>query len=626
MMSAPENAPVSMSAWEDLQLATDPGTAPDRLAELATGGDRELRRAVAGNPNAPRELLYKLGADCPEAFLANPALLLFLLEDPNLSERMPLATLRVLARYETLPVAMIAGAARRGDFQIEQALAANPQTPASVLQDLADRPADCVREAARLHITLAGELPADTDWRDRAYQATVASLQQGRTEALLRPYVPMLLLDWLSACQAPILREAVAKNSIAPPHLLARLAADPVLQVRKAVAGHPAAPPTVLINLSRDGHPDLLAALAANPRVPVELLERLARETVATLRLKAMGPAGISGDLLAKLARAQWTILTAIVQNPQASPLLLAELLAALEAIARQVSLQPAPCGFVRHYAPLRWHIAMHPNTSEADAEGLFGPEPLVRIGRFFESVEPIHPGVASFGILKQVAGHPRAPRYVLAQLARVSLPLQAVVARNPNAPPDLVRQWSGYPAYHGSIAPNPQIAAPLLAKLAREGDESVRRQVACNPALDTSTLATLSQDGDEGVRLNLAENPAVPASVLEQLLEDVSGRVSSAAIAPYLQQVPDGLPQVLAKSLQALSGPRDRDRRFILLFHPQMPPASLAARSRALNWLERCAIAQNPNTPQPCVERLAAEGNCIVRAAARANLRGAKN
>ncbi len=618
-------ADAATSETADLQsAAADPQTPPASLAELATGADLDLRRAIASNPNTPGEVLCTLGADFPEEFLANPALLLLLLAEPNLADRMPLATLRVLSRYETLPAAILAGAARRGDFQIEQALAANPQTPAPILSDLAEHPSDRVRDAARLHVALAGELAPDADWRDRARLSAIAILKRGRTEPLLRPWVPPLLVEWLATSEAPILRETAAKNPVTPGPLLACLAADPVLQVRRAVACNPTTPATALAALSREGRPELLAALAANPQAPAELFAALAGEAVAGVRQKICAQTQPTGDALHRLVRSEWAILAAIAQNPRSPRSQLTKLLATLEALAEAVAAKRlASRAFSQQYSLLRWQIALHPNVPQSLAERAFGRGLCAQVRSFFERAEPLRPGIASFGILKQIAENPRAPRYVLSELAATSLPLQAIVARNPNAPPELIRAWSELPARRRSVAPNPQISARLLGELIGDRDRKVRRDAACNPALDPISCARLAGDRDEGVRCNLAQNPATPVAVLEQLLADGSPGVSAAATAPYLEKMPAGLPRVLAGTLRARWDPRDLDCQFVVLLHPQMPPECLVARSRSLNWLERCAIAQNPSTPQACLERLAREGNCMVRAAARENLAG---
>ena len=60
---------------------------------------------------------------------------------------------------------------------------------------------------------------------------------------------------------------------------------------------------------------------------------------------------------------------------------------------------------------------------------------------------------------------------------------------------------------------------------------------------------------------------------------------------------------------------------RLIILQNHQTPAFILATISRSTSWLERYAITQNIKTPYPVIQRLADDGNRIVRDAAQAHL-----
>ncbi len=107
-------------------------------------------------------------------------------------------------------------------------------------------------------------------------------------------------------------------------------------------------------------------------------------------------------------------------------------------------------------------------------------------------------------------------------------------------------------------------------------------------------------------------------AENLEQLLGDRSEEVLQFVVARYLAHNPEKLSLVLQHY------PKDSQpgySRLVILFHPQVPSNLLVENSRSLIWLERFAIAQNPNTPLETLQILARDGNRIVRAAAKANL-----
>ncbi|MEM8672774.1 MAG: hypothetical protein AAGF83_02710 [Cyanobacteria bacterium P01_G01_bin.67] len=60
---------------------------------------------------------------------------------------------------------------------------------------------------------------------------------------------------------------------------------------------------------------------------------------------------------------------------------------------------------------------------------------------------------------------------------------------------------------------------------------------------------------------------------------------------------------------------------RLTVLLNPETPVSILVKVSLPTSWLERYAIAQNPNTPFLIIKRLAEDGNRAVRAAAKASL-----
>lgn len=70
-------------------------------------------------------------------------------------------------------------------------------------------------------------------------------------------------------------------------------------------------------------------------------------------------------------------------------------------------------------------------------------------------------------------------------------------------------------------VAGNPNTPKEVLAKLATDVLENIRRRVAENPRTPVQTLVQLSCDPSVDVRLSVAENPNTPPVVLEQLACD---------------------------------------------------------------------------------------------------------
>ena len=69
--------------------AKEVGTSPKELDHLASSDNSEIRRTVAGNPNAPFKTLWKLVGEFPTAILNNPIFELNRLRHPQTGHEMP---------------------------------------------------------------------------------------------------------------------------------------------------------------------------------------------------------------------------------------------------------------------------------------------------------------------------------------------------------------------------------------------------------------------------------------------------------------------------------------------------------------------------------------------------------
>jgi hypothetical protein len=76
------------------QLAANPKTAPEILRELSQSSYRGIRRAVAGNPNAPIKVLWQFMEYFPQEVMENPVIL----EDPHRNLYIPQSILTQLFR------------------------------------------------------------------------------------------------------------------------------------------------------------------------------------------------------------------------------------------------------------------------------------------------------------------------------------------------------------------------------------------------------------------------------------------------------------------------------------------------------------------------------------------------
>ena len=131
--------------------------------------------------------------------------------------------------------------------------------------------------------------------------------------------------------------------------------------------------------------------------------------------------------------------------------------------------------------------------------------------------------------------------------------------------------------------------------------------------------LRALAVDNWSDVRAAVAGNPAVPADVLEALLLDPGGNLD---LAPGALEDEASLKQLRAELLAGmLSGKKPSRERAYGLLQPECPVPVLTRCARSSLWLERCAIAQNPGTPEKVLRQLAVDPVPAVRAAAQERL-----
>ncbi|BAZ16291.1 hypothetical protein NIES4071_81670 [Calothrix sp. NIES-4071] len=148
-------------------VAQNLNAAPELLQKLGNSKDKETRQSVVSNPNTPTNVLLKLGAEFPQELFNNSVLSLLFLENPNLIEEMPAATLVELLKLETVPEDWMVRAANRNihnDYSVFETLVKSLKTPASVLSKFvqmgypAARVSDSIALSAEMHVNYAGEM------------------------------------------------------------------------------------------------------------------------------------------------------------------------------------------------------------------------------------------------------------------------------------------------------------------------------------------------------------------------------------------------------------------------------------------------------------------------------------
>ena len=156
-----------------------------------------------------------------------------------------------------------------------------------------------------------------------------------------------------------------------------------------------------------------------------------------------------------------------------------------------------------------------------------------------------------------------------------------------PELGPDLDQFLAAHPELeHCELwrARNLSTPAEVLAVLGQHEQVEVRRWVALHPSTPTACLLALASDPELEVRQAVAQNPSLPAAGLAELSQDEDRLVLTA-----------------------------------VLLHPNTSLATLELCMAGDNFVLR-KLAERPNLPARCLERLAANPSKLVRAGVAAN------
>ncbi len=543
------------------------------------------------------------------------------------------------------------------DPRLASAVAANPATPASVLETLS--------------LTWDAEV-----WR------AIASNPNAEPETLLRlaatypseffanPITPLLLLE--------------------QPQLLLGLDA----RALSPLVGRPDAPEGFLSILTN--HAD--ATVAADARMHVNLAgdivegdgESEAEQEIWRLPL-AFSPAWLGGSkalstVLQAGAVAPWLVPSIVLHGdetvrqavahapglPRAvlAPFRRAGARAALLGYDRpDPTLEPAVLDRIGAGGPwARGLAARHPATAPTTLARLAGDKAAnVRCLAARNPSLPAH-ALANLatdvnsGVRQEVARNERTPDAILARLARDDArQVRMMIPANPSAPPALLLLLAGDPEWRVRlrVARNPATPQEALPRLAGDAERLVRYAVARRDDLTPGVRDQLLADDDPVVRHLLARRPMSPdpsdgyrCGVERPPAQDTQAQPGDTLARPATSPIPAAATgkkttrrttdsadaarsamtqDSLIDALQALLGtPASQGRpwgysdpvqRAIALAHPALPPVRLSEHIKAAAWIERYAVARNPRTSPQLLLKLVGDTNRVVRAAARARL-----
>ena len=597
-------------------VAKNPGAPESLLTELSHSPDTATRRALVMNPATPLATMEPIARQFPEELLDNPALDLFLLENPTFFRDLPVPVLRALVKRDRCPAGVLAQAAAVEDELVQLGICQNASAAPETIRALQASSWSAVSEAAALHVAVTEPLE---DWKTRIVMATMDMLRQTESQKRLwclpflrraaqvrgatarsastypvfdeileeagRTYSDKAVLERLERqviTEELRLREAAAENLATPISLLVRLAGDAESSVRTRVAMNPATPIALLEQLARDADDGVRSQVAGNPATPIALLERLAGDAEWRPRYKAAGNPATPIALLERLAGDEevW-VRRAVAENP-ATPIVIKGTI--LASFANQEDVW---------YRERAAENSATPGTAlerlAGDAESQVREAVVKNPATPITALERLAGDPNGFFVRRVVAENPAIPITLLERLAGdADVDVRSAVAWNPSAPIALLEQLAGDEDHKVRLAVAKNQAIPIaireaiLASLASDADVDVRRSVAENPATPIALLEQLAGYADVGVRSSVAENPATPIAIREIILANIVDDWNLSRIA-----------------------------------NNQATPIALLERLAGVEKVQiREAIAKNPSTPIALLEQLASDANEDVRIA----------
>ncbi len=456
----------------------DPGLEPERLAELAAGGEWG-RRLAARHPATPAAVLAELA------------------EHPSPRVRGD------VAGHRATPVEVLGRLLGDGDAEVRQRAAGNPRAPADVVGLLRRAGADLALEGR----VVSGGAESSSSFANGGTEDTGVAAPPAVTAAEAEAL----------AAGGPYARRLAAGLAALPAAMVGRLAGDADAEVRRAAAGHPSCPPEVLATLADDPDPRVQVAVARHPRTPPAALERLIEKAPDDVEMHALvaGHPATPPGLLARLAEhgGHW-VRMAVARHP-AYP-------EAHRTVLRRAGADADLAGLATPDLTLelselsrlaaggvwaRRLAARHPAAAAADLARLATDGDLVVRG--------------------EVARHPSLPTETMALLRRAgSSPdldgfAEPPAGAAPLAPEELESLAASGPWGRRLAARHPAAAPALLAALAGDSDPWVRAEVAAHPRAPAAAHEELAGDASDRVRWAVARHPDAPPAALRRLGRD---------------------------------------------------------------------------------------------------------
>ncbi|MDJ0531097.1 MAG: hypothetical protein QNJ70_01165 [Xenococcaceae cyanobacterium MO_207.B15] len=216
------------------------------------------------------------------------------------------------------------------------------------------------------------------------------------------------------------------------------------------------------------------------------------------------------------------------------------------------------------------------------------------------------------------VAKSPHTPASILEFLAEPKYGVRHEIAKNTNTPVEILIELAKNKHILASrrLAGNSSTPGLILQELSTIKDYNIKYQLAGNSSTPPETLLKLiqEQDSDSNIYHRIALNPNATALVLQELI-----KYCSLNTLLFVLSHPNCSLEIQKNILNFWAKDQSQIRwlwlsRLAVFFSPHAQPSVLASNARSIYWIERYAIAINPNTPQSIREILSQDSNIIVR------------
>ncbi|MBW4506491.1 MAG: hypothetical protein KME64_08280 [Scytonematopsis contorta HA4267-MV1] len=507
------------------------------------------------------------------------------------------------------------------DFKTITKIAQHPETPGYILQALLKNPRAAIN---KVRVAIASNLNTPVHLLE---ELAGDENKRVRRNVFLNPNTPNVIFQRFQEYE-----RAIGNTNTSPEELM-RIPTNEWMHISKGVASHPNTPKEVLLKLATNKSWKMRLAVAKNSNISDDILAILQQDNIKTVReessktlkRKLNNTKDIQTDYvyLEKKCELYLDDLQNIVgsKNKYIPPQIINHL---CQKIALDLDISDTfldRCALT-HSIDLQTALARHPKISESIFEQLMkSRSPRLRQLLTQNQNLPIN-------LLKKLLNN---NNYKIRQAVLIALQKNPLARRDK----DLNNFWQQW-----NMAQNVNTPDETLAKLAQSKWVLIREAVAQHPKaamiiyqLDkpakkddkTNIPATLIEklivDKNQAVRIAVAKNPHTPIDILEELADTnfCNEPIHLAAVKTLIKQYPES--DILDLDNYIWQHPCPSLSGFFVLLHPLTPSDVLVKYFRSWSWLERYAIATNPNTPVHIRQRLAEDANRIVRAGAKSYL-----